>query len=66
MEQTILSLSELNLSVKDTIRQKYDGAYWVRAETSDVRPHRNGHCYLEFIEKAKDRNSIIAKARGKI
>ena len=66
MEQTILSLSELNLSVKDTIRQKYDGAYWVRAETSDVRPHRNGHCYLEFIEKAKDGHSIIAKARGTI
>ena len=66
MEQTILSLSELNLSVKETIRQKFDEPYWVRAETSDVRPHRNGHCYLEFIEKARDGHSIVAKARGTI
>lgn len=66
MEQTILSLSELNLSVKEIIREKFDDSYWVRAETSDVRPHRNGHCYLEFIEKARDGHSIVAKARGTI
>ena len=66
MEQDILSLLELNLSIKDTINQTYNEAYWVRTETSDVRHHRNGHCYLEFIEKAKDGHSIVAKARGTI
>lgn len=66
MEKDIVSLLELNLSIKETIRQGFDGAYWVRAETSDVRPHRNGHCYLEFIEKARDGHSIVAKARGTI
>ena len=66
MEQNILSLLELNLSIKETIKQGFDGAYWVRAETSDVRPHRNGHCYLEFIEKERDGQSIVAKARGTI
>ncbi len=66
MEQDILSLLELNLSIKEAINQGFDQAYWVRAETSDVRPHRNGHCYLEFIEKAKDGHSIVAKARGTI
>lgn len=66
MEQDILSLLELNLSIKEAISQEFDAAYWVRAETSDVRPHRNGHCYLEFIEKAKDGHSIVAKARGTI
>ena len=66
MEQNILSLLELNLSVKETIRQSFDESYWLRAETSDVRPHRNGHCYLEFIEKAQDGHSIVAKARGTI
>lgn len=66
MQQDILSLLELNLSIKDTINQTYNEAYWVRAETSDVRHHRNGHCYLEFIEKAKDGHSIMAKARGTI
>ncbi len=66
MEQDILSLLELNLSIKEAISQEFDAAYWVRAETSDVRPHRNGHCYLEFIEKTKDGHSIVAKARGTI
>ena len=66
MDETIFSLSELNLSVKETIREIYNETYWVRAETSDVRHHRNGHCYLEFIEKAKDGQSIVAKARGTI
>ncbi len=66
MEQDILSLLELNLSIKETISQEFDAAYWVRAETSDVRPHRNGHCYLEFIEKEKNGHSIVAKARGTI
>src|SRR5690554_4929175 len=66
MEHTILSLSELNLNVKEAIRERFNESYWVRAETSDVRHHKNGHCYLEFIEKAKDGQSIIAKARGTI
>ena len=65
-EETIFSLLELNLSVKETIKETFNQTYWVRAETSDVRPHRNGHCYLEFVEKVKDGQSIVAKARGTI
>lgn len=66
MNHNILSLSELNLSVREVIRQEFNESYWVRAETSDVRHHRNGHCYLEFIEKARDGQTIVAKARGTI
>ena len=66
MEQNVISLLELNLTIKETINEGFDQAYWVRAETSDVRHHPNGHCYLEFIEKAKDGHSIVAKARGTI
>lgn len=66
MDHNILSLSELNLNVKEAIRERFNESYWVRAETSDVRHHKNGHCYLEFIEKAKNGQSIIAKARGTI
>lgn len=66
MEQNTLSLFELNRNVKSIVNQNFDNAYWIRAETSDVREHRNGHCYLEFIEKANDGSSIIAKARGTI
>ena len=66
MDHTILSLSELNLNVREVIKQEFNESYWVRAETSDVRHHRNGHCYLEFIEKARDGQTIVAKARGTI
>lgn len=66
MNHIIVSLSELNSNIKDVIRENFTESYWLRAETSDVRHHRNGHCYLEFIEKARDGQSIIAKARGTI
>ncbi len=61
-----LSLSELNYRVRDAIRDHLPDTYWIRAETSDVRPNRNGHCYLEFIEKDPVKQSIVAKARGVI
>jgi len=64
MPDKSLSLTELNLKVRDAIRDHPPDTYWIRAETSDVRPNRNGHCYLEFIEKDAARQSIIAKARG--
>lgn len=61
-----LSLTELNYRVRDAIRDHLPDTYWIRAETSDVRPNRNGHCYLEFIEKDPIRQTIVAKARGVI
>lgn len=66
MNESSLTLSELNRQVKDAIRDRLPEAYWMRAETSDVRHNRNGHCYLEFIEKDAVTQSIIAKARGVI
>lgn len=66
MNESTLTLSELNRQVKDAIRDHLPETYWMRAETSDVRRNRNGHCYLEFIEKDTVTQSIIAKARGVI
>lgn len=66
MEQSFLTLSELNRQVKEAIRDHLPESYWMRAETSDVRRNRNGHCYLEFVEKDSVTQSIIAKARGVI
>lgn len=64
MLETSFSLSELNRQVADAIHAQLPESYWLRAETSDVRPNRNGHCYLEFVEKDATGHSIIAKARG--
>ena len=59
-----LTLSQLNSLVSTKIKTAFPDTYWILAETSDVRPNKNGHCYLELLEKTG--NSIIAKARGYI
>ena len=62
-----LSLSELNDRVSEAIKDRLSGAYWVKAETSDVRINTaSGHCYLEFVEKDQQTGRIVAKARGTI
>ena len=45
------------------IRQEFNESYLGACRNKDVRHHRNGHCYLEFIEKARDGQTIVAKAR---
>ncbi len=62
--ESSFSLSELNRRVRGAIRDSLPGAYWLRAETSDVRSNQSGHCYLEFVEKDAHTQSIIAKSRG--
>jgi exodeoxyribonuclease VII large subunit len=61
-----ISLLELNGRIKEKINQSFAGAWWVRAEMSDVRANVSGHCYLEFIEKSTLSGQIVAKARGAI
>lgn len=59
-----LTLTELNLQVRDAIQSHFSETYWLRAETSDVRQNQNGHCYLEFVEKDEKSQTIVARARG--
>jgi exodeoxyribonuclease VII large subunit len=66
MMTSSVSLSELNRLVRDVIRKNFPDTYWVRAETSDVRQNRSGHCYLEFIEKDPVTQAILARSRGTI
>jgi exodeoxyribonuclease VII large subunit len=61
-----LTLSQLNSLIGEEIKNAFPGTYWIMAETSDVRLNKNGHCYLEFIEKKASDNSIVAKVRGYI
>lgn len=61
-----LSLAQLNSLVENEIKTAFPDTYWVMAETSDVRYNRNGHCYLELIEKNKANQALIAKARAYI
>lgn len=60
-----LTLLALNTLIRRTIEQQLDGSYWVQAELAEVRENR-GHCYMEFVQKADDGNSIVARCRGQV
>lgn len=63
-EYTSLSLVELNMLVRRSVRACLPDEYWVQAELSDVRSNYSGHCYLEFVQKDSKSNALVAKARG--
>ncbi|MCK5028556.1 MAG: exodeoxyribonuclease VII large subunit [Bacteroidales bacterium] len=61
-----ISLLELNKNIQETINNGFAESVWVVAEISEIKVNRNGHCYLEFIEKDALNDSIIAKTRATI
>ncbi len=63
MEQK-LTLSELNEKVKETLLKAFPSTVWVIAEVSELKENRNGHCYIELIEKQGA--EIIARSRATI
>lgn len=65
-KREIYSLLELNQAIRGTINNRLPYRYWIRAEISEMQLNRNGHCYLEFIEKDNSNRAIIAKSRGVI
>lgn len=58
-----LSLSQLCAGISDSISADFSEAVWVRAEISELGI-RNGHCYMELIEKDEFSNRILAKMRA--
>lgn len=66
MIENAISLSELNQQIKFTLSETFDNAFWVIAEISQVSINRNGHCYLELIEKDEKTNKLTAKSRATI
>ncbi|RLD66675.1 MAG: exodeoxyribonuclease VII large subunit [Bacteroidetes bacterium] len=66
MDEHKLSLSELNNQVKETIQDNFFESIWVVAEIGELNINRNGHAYLELVEKEEHSDKIIAKARATI
>lgn len=60
------TLLELNKSIQEKISLNFNDAIWVIAEISELKVNRNGHCYLELIEKDFLTDHIIAKSRATI
>lgn len=59
-----LSLLELNQQIQEVLHGTFNETYWVTAEISELKENRNGHCYLELVEKEEQKDKILAKMRG--
>ena len=64
MTEKRLTLYELNNLVRELIEYEMPDEYWVEAEISDCR-ERNGHCYMELIQKDERNATPIAKASAR-
>jgi exodeoxyribonuclease VII large subunit len=66
VSKTTLSLYELNQQIKGALQTAFPGSVWVRAEIAELRENRNGHCYLDLVEKDEATDQVIARMRAMI
>lgn len=66
MSKKAFSLFELNQQIKGALKESFPGSLWVRAEIAELRENRNGHCYLDLIEKDEETNQVVARMRAMI
>jgi len=66
IEQHSLTLFELLNNVRSKLKSAFSDTVWVVAEIMEYGNNRNGHCYLEFVEKDSESEKIIAKVRATI
>ncbi len=58
-----ISLSQFCQSVSLVLNECFPHSCWVAAEISELNV-RNGHCYMELVEKQVDGTAVIAKLRA--
>jgi exodeoxyribonuclease VII large subunit len=66
MANVQLTLSELNLLIKETLDEIFPELVWVKAEISEFTVNRNGHCYLELVDTDPVSNQVIARAKATV
>lgn len=59
-----MSLTELQLVIKDSLYMSLPDMYWVVAEISELKENSSGHCYLELIEKQPDEKNVRARVKA--
>jgi exodeoxyribonuclease VII large subunit len=64
MNDSPISLHQLNLLIKDILEGNFMEEMWVVAEIAELRKASSGHCYCELIEK--DGDKTLARIRGNI
>ncbi len=58
------NLYQITTKIKSIIEENFYEYYNITAEISTININRNGHCYLELIQKDEISENIIAKARA--
>lgn len=61
-----ISLSQLNRDIKAVLSDTFESGIWVVAEIAELKVNRNGHCYIELVEKDTVTDQILARARATI
>ena len=61
-----LTLTDLQLIIRDSLYLSLPGMYWVTAEISEIKENYAGHCYLELVEKNQDESHIRARIKAVI
>ena len=61
-----LSLTELQLIIKDSLYLSLPGMYWVVAEISEIKENYAGHCFIELVEKHPEEINIRARIKAVI
>jgi exodeoxyribonuclease VII large subunit len=61
-----IKLSELNGLVRKVVTDAFPEKIWVIGEISEMKINRNGHCYLNLIEKDEATDTVVAQARATI
>ena len=61
-----LTLTELNMLVKEALQVSFPEQVWVVAEIGEMKVNRSGHCYLELVDKDDDSEEITARTRATI
>jgi exodeoxyribonuclease VII large subunit len=59
-----LSLTELQLIIRDSLYMSFPDTYWVIAEISEIKENSTGHCYLELIEKHPDEKNVRSRVKA--
>jgi exodeoxyribonuclease VII large subunit len=59
-----LTLTELQLLIRDTLYLSLPQMFWVSAEISEITVNASGHCYLELVEKNQEEKNVRARVRG--
>ena len=63
MGQDIITLSDLQLRLKEGVERVFPQAVWVKVEVNSIKSRPGGHCYMDVCETGPQ-GDVIAKAQA--